>query len=166
MTIFRNYLTDSRHCVKINSLIREELPVEYGVPQGSILGPALFLVYINDLYRLSLSYGKIFTYADTTLIFYGNTWDEMFQYAQTGVNSVLNWQNKNINYLKRCKTKYISFTMTTTQPNRVSYSNFARSCLRPEILGCSCPSLDRTNTIKYQGVLLDPTLFLKNTFTQ
>ena len=63
-----SYLSGRSQFVKYNGSKSEKLPVNTGVPHGSVLGPLLFLVYIHDLPRVS-SVFKMVMYADDTTLF-------------------------------------------------------------------------------------------------
>ena len=65
---FHCYLLDRMQCVRINGAISDFLPVISGVPQGSILCPMLFIIYINDL-PLSITSSNILLFADDAKLF-------------------------------------------------------------------------------------------------
>lgn len=72
LKIFKDFLCDRKQHVKINKQISSMANVVYGFPQGSVLGPSLFMLYINDLYLQTLWNGKTFMYADNTaVVFHG-----------------------------------------------------------------------------------------------
>ena len=62
---FRAYLLDRQQYVTINGQQSNLLPVFLGIPQGSILGPLLFIIFINHL-PLTINYSHLFLFADDT----------------------------------------------------------------------------------------------------
>ena len=66
---FENYLAGRKQCVTFDGKLTTTKQIECGVPQGSILGPLLFLIYVNDLYKTSKLLDFIL-FADDTNLFY------------------------------------------------------------------------------------------------
>ena len=100
--------------VRIDSFFSEAGTLKYGVPQGSILGPLLFLLYVNDLPQ-SLSDAGSYLYADDTCIFYQH---ENVKKNENVLNkefsSLLQWfiDNKLSIHFGEDKTKSILFSKT------------------------------------------------------
>ena len=69
--LLKSYLTNRKQCVSINGIDSEYREVTCGVPQGSTLGPLLFLIYIND-FRLCLSKTSSGHFADDTFIIFNS----------------------------------------------------------------------------------------------
>ena len=65
--LFENYLHNRKQCVVLNGVYSDYAVIESGVPQGSVIGPLLFLIYINDLETNIISNVKFF--ADDTMLF-------------------------------------------------------------------------------------------------
>lgn len=158
LRIFEDYLANRCQSVKMEGYVSSESPLTIGVPQGSILGPTLFLIYINQLCQLRLDSCSIVAYADdTALIVKGGTWAEAKKNAEKALNMVLLWLSSNHLTLNFEKTVYLPFAMVSTSLPPVSYSIAAHNCL-PVDGHCSCPHLDRVSSNKYLGVVLDDTL--------
>ena len=66
---FKSYLANRKQFVSLNGVESNVLPVKHGVPQGSILGPLLFTIYINDLHNC-IKNSTTFHFADDTSLLY------------------------------------------------------------------------------------------------
>ena len=66
---FSSYLSERKQHVSVNGHSSEKLEISCGVPQGSVLGPLLFLIYINDLLNVS-KYLSFFLFGDDTDIYF------------------------------------------------------------------------------------------------
>ena len=67
LNLLNSYLSDKQKFVQINNIKSSLLPVKTGVPQGSILGPLLFIIYLNDFTNASDIF-KIIAYADDSTL--------------------------------------------------------------------------------------------------
>ena len=91
---FRSYLSDRAQCVSINDCLSKCLPVLSGVPQGSILGPLLFIVFINDLPSV-ISSSNTFIFADDTKCFKTIKTESDIQQFQTDLVALSHWSENN-----------------------------------------------------------------------
>lgn len=161
LTLLTDYLQDRSNIVKLDNYSYSDVnnSNNYGVPQGSVLGPTLFLIYINDLTNLKLANGCVFSYADdTALLFHGDSWPKVFAVAETGLTKVMDWLNLNLLSLNMTKTNYITFSIRdSTQPDS-DFTITAHTCNKNVLNSCNCYKLERVNHTKYLGVILDKNL--------
>ena len=87
---FQSYLSGREQCVEIGGSRSEFLPISCGVPQGSILGPQLFLIYINDM-NLSINC-RLSLYADdSALLFSGRDPDVIAERLSVELSTCKRW---------------------------------------------------------------------------
>ncbi len=113
---FESYLSDRLQYLEISG---EKSPYkinQFGVPQGSILGPILFLIYVNDI-RHSSSLTTLCFADDTTISFSSNNVDLLYSTMNRELNSLNQWFRANKLCLNVTKTKYIVFRPTTNHHN-------------------------------------------------
>ena len=118
--------------------------INCGVPQGSILGPLLFLLYVNDLCNASNALKPIMFADDTNLFISANNIKELFRIMNKELKSIQNWFNANKLSLNAGKTKYSFFS---------SYAD--RIPLRLPALKINDTIIKREEKINFLGVMLD-----------
>ena len=141
---FKNYFKGRKQFVHIDSQSSEELAITSGVPQGSILGPLLFIVYINDLPRCVKHFSVNMYGDDTVLYLAGPTVDNLTFYINQDLQCLSEWLEDNNLVLNVSKTKCVLFT---------SRRHKERDCiLNLNLLG---KSISCETTFKYLDVVFD-----------
>ena len=108
---FRNYLTERYQCTLANNVISGRKLITCGVPQGSVCGPLLFLIYINDIANV-LVHCKVSLYADDTVIYIEhNDVNEAMERIQSDLNNLAEWCTRNKLMINSKKTKYCIYGM-------------------------------------------------------
>jgi hypothetical protein len=140
--LFASYLKDRSQAVLYKEHISKEFLALSGVPQGSNLGPLLFLLLINDLPDC-IKTNKLL-YADDLKIFTAIRSQDDCMALQEDVDNILSWCDQNKLSVNISKCKSLSYT-NSCKPQQFQY------LIRGE-------PIDRTDTIKDLGVIFDSTL--------
>ena len=91
-TWISNFLSDRQQCVLVEGEKSDSVPVASGVPQGSVLGPSLFLFYINDM-LLELS-SRVRLFADDTIVYIAISNSTDCEKLQSDLDKLADWENK------------------------------------------------------------------------
>lgn len=157
--LFQSYLLQRKQKVKIEQTLSDELDIEFGVPQGTVLGPILFVIYLNDMLNNFNVNGKVICYADdTAILFQGDSWDETKEKAELGISKIKTWFDKNLLTLNATKSKFLAFSIYsdhTLHFNELIIHN--QTCLlNNNMKKCKCSTkINSSDSVKYLGVFID-----------
>lgn len=143
LELVRSYLSGRMQSVKIGEHLSDSVEISIGVPQGSILGPLFFLVYINDMGRLPL-HGNLYLYADDSALFYTDS----------------HIRNDEIILSKYFRLNRLC--LNASKSRLVNFHSMRRSLPEIESVIISGHTVELVKSIKYLGLLLDENLTWRN----
>ena len=129
ITWFRSHLYNRKQRLFVKVIFSDTLQISSGVPQGSILGPLLFLLYINDFIQASKMFPMRLYADDTSLTVSGKNIDDLLYQINLELPNSYDWHCANELTLNLKMTKYLVF-----QPHRKINFNLFPLILAGEIL--------------------------------
>ena len=160
---FKSYLTQRKQFVSIKDTSSPLLDISLGVPQGSILGPLLFILYINDLPLASELLTLLFA-DDTTLLFSHDDINVLISTVNSEFKKVCEFFRTNKLVLHPDKTKFIIFSRSKIIQNVVvvcDNNNEGQNIAKNISSLARVNNEDSTPAIKFLGVFFDPDLNFK-----
>lgn len=144
-----SYLRDRQQRVEVSRIVGKNKLVyhseyqynKYGVPQGSVLGPLLFLIYINDLPMVTKQHCVLFA-DDTTLIIKSKNKDNLEIEANSNLSKIVDWLEYNNLKINTSKTKYMNFLTKNSRHLNIDI-NYKED------------KIEEANTISFLGIVID-----------
>jgi hypothetical protein len=140
---FTSYLNNRKQFVQYDKRASKCLDIKCGVPQGSVLGPLLFIIYTNDLSNC-LTETKSILFADDTTIYASNrNIKDLYKCVNTDLSKLNNWFCANKLSLNVSKTNYLLFTNS-----KINYDETFSLTINKSII-------KRKTCLKFLGILID-----------
>lgn len=155
---FKHYLQERKIRVRIGTKFSESREIHTGIPQGSILGPILYTIYVNPLFK-NLKHSKIYMYADdTALVIANNNKEEAERLLQEDFNVLQRWIHDNKLIINDRKTKILCIKTPKRKDEPVHIQCHNNTCLHNGVRDnnmCNCPELVEVLKFKYLGMYVD-----------
>ena len=152
---FHSYLTERVQSTLIGSEVSTKLPTACGVPQGSVLGPLLFLLYVNDLCRSSDKLSFYLFADDTNLLYADRDINSLERVVNAELRKVQEWLVANRLTLNAKKSNFVIFHPYQKKLDRDVILKIFDIETNDFVL------LDQKTYIKYLGILIDSNLTWK-----
>ena len=154
---FRSYLSNRKQYVEIHGTKSSYKSLTCGVPQGSILGPLLYLIYVNDIPQSCNS--NILSFADDTTLYMSDTnINSLYKQANSELNDLYKWFCANKLSLNASKTKYI---IIRPPQRNIDNNNLTLAINGQKISRISHDESENEKSFKFLGIHIDETLSWK-----
>ena len=155
--LLRSYLTNRTQCTNFQHVISETCSVEYGVPQGSVLGPLLFLICINDIVN-STALGHFVPFADDTNIFVsGKSKKNCYNNAQMVLNEIIKYMNENLLHINIDKSVYMYFRNNLHASERLTCAR-QRQYGPDSVLKIRNHKIKKVDNVRFLGIIINEKL--------
>ena len=151
---FKSYLTNRAQFVQIDLERSSNKSIDFGVPQGSVLGPILFLLYINDLPSCSDILSFTLFADDTTALYNSSSLDDAFQTVNNELDHLNSWMSSNNLAVNVSKTNFVLF-MTRQKFLKTTFNDH-------HYLTMSSKPVLQKDGVKFLGLLIDNNLTFNN----
>lgn len=159
--LLSSYFSNRSQVVRIGDYTSSKIMLKSGVPQGSVLSPLLFNLYVNELPQF-VSKCRLFQYADDTVLLSTHaSFDTCVYNLQADATSIMNWCTDNGIGINRQKTKLVCFHNPHKRIDHpVPFFVHDSKCIN-----CKCTPLQFSSNVKYLGIMFDSDMTWNTHFT-